>query len=158
MAIVALPLLSSPALLLVRKSILVGAKNRMRIPCGTAPSENGGIPACLTFLTDQYLWVLSLWYFLSVSFRVSSRFGSITGSSSCPFCFFFLASCLKLHESPREHWPFEVQWVPSPCVRSWLVSFLLPLGFPLGFPFQAPPRELASLRASKLLSLIFSST
>ena len=36
-------------------SMLVGANNRMRIPFGVAPSGNGRIPPCLTFLTDWYV-------------------------------------------------------------------------------------------------------
>ena len=42
---------------------------------------NGSIPAGLTILTDSYLWVLSHWYLLSVSFGESFRFGSRTGLS-----------------------------------------------------------------------------
>ena len=88
----------------------VGAANyRMRIPCGIVLSENGRIPACLTFLTVWYLWVLSLWHLL---FRLLLKFllVSVEGEQGsllfhCPFWF---RSCLKLYESPREHWPLKV--------------------------------------------------
>ena len=45
-------------------SVLVGANNRMWIPFGIAPSGNECRLVHLTFLTDWYLWVLSLGYFL----------------------------------------------------------------------------------------------
>ena len=73
---------------------------------------------------------------------------------------FLLTSCLKLHESPPEHGPFEVHGLQPPCLRSLIVSCALPLWLPLGFPFQAaaPWRDLCSLRASKHWSLIFCPT
>ena len=72
---------------------LVGAKNRLRIPSGIA-SENGGIPACLTFLTGTFGSLPS--DISSVSFPVS-RFGSGTGSSSFPFSLFFF--CVNRDQS-----------------------------------------------------------
>ena len=33
--------------------------------------------------------------------------------------------CLKLHESPREHWPCEVQWLQSPRCRCLLDAFYI---------------------------------
>ena len=62
----------------------------MRIPFGLAPSENGIIQACVTFLTDWYLWVHSLWYPL---FRLVSSVLSIrkkNGILLLPLFLFFV--------------------------------------------------------------------
>ena len=92
----------------------VGANNRMWIPFGIVSSGNECRPDSLTFPTDWYLWVLSLSHLL---LRLLSRFFVVSeGERDLLFPLPILfTSFLNLHESPREHCPFEIHGLQSPC-------------------------------------------
>ena len=106
----------------------------------------------LDFPDGLVLSVLSLWYLLLHHLWSSFSFywkGNGNLFFTFPFCFFD-KSCLKLHESPREHCPFEVHRVQSPVVRSLLVSFPLNLDFRWGSLSKLLPFEGTCLRCRQL--------
>ena len=122
-------------------------------------AENCSIRACLTVLTDWYLWIPSFRYLFFPS-PFEFLFVSSEGEMDIFPSSFLLVSCLRLYGSTREHWPFEVHCCTFSMSTVFACIFFHCL-YNVRFGFLSKllfNEETCSLRSLKLLSLMFGST
>ena len=131
--------------------------DRTRIPLGIAPSGNECRPVCPTFLTDWYLWILSLWCLL---FRLHSSVFSFRTENRIFLLFpCSLLAYIVLEAARTSSRTFSLQ---SQMMTLAIIDRLLCIPFKsscwVSFPGCFPLKSLSSLRALKLSPLICCST